>query len=412
VRGGRLVHRQAEFITLLSPDTRDLEGCGILVLLGDRDLTPQDLAAEVAADPTADELHRTIRRFRRAQAGTYAIECLLGESTVMQKVRAQVAAAAASGAKTIIYGKPGTGRGHVARAIHYRAAVEAAVRLVPVDCEHAKDDALRRALDALRSPSDDPRHRPTLLLENLDRLDLAQQSQLLTAVQQTSFRARLVATCSRHDPLAAVDAVAGNLSQQSANQSPADGSQSESSNFDPALLDLVSTMVIDVPRLAERPADLPILAQSFLEACNRGSAKQVGSLRADALDQLALYAWPGELDEMREAIAAAHAACESHEITPADLPAVIHHAAQAASRIRKRPERIVLDELLAQIEREAIVRALAQADGNKTEAAEWLGMTRPRLYRRLVQLGLVTETKGTQPELPEFVERPASDETP
>lgn len=410
VRGGRLAHRHAEFIPLhAANNAHDLEGCSILVLLGASDLTPQDLAANVDTDPTADELHRTIRRFRRAQAGNYAIESLLGDSTAMQKVRAQVAAAAASGANVLIDGKPGSGRGHVARAIHYRAAGEAAVKLVPVDCEHANDDALRRALEALRSPTDDPRHRPMLLLENLDRLDPARQSQLLSVVQQKSFRARLVATCSRHAPSA--EAVASQGLQQSANQKPADGSRSEPATSEPALLNLISTITINMPRLVERLADLPILAQNFLEVCNRGSDKQVGSLREDALDQLALYAWPGELDEMREVIAAAHAACSSHEITPADLPAVIHHASQAASRIRKRPERIVLDELLAQIEREAIVRALALADGNKTEAADLLGMTRPRLYRRLVQLGLVSE-KETELQMPEFVERPANDETP
>jgi DNA-binding NtrC family response regulator len=413
VRGGRLAHRYAEFIPLHAADNvRNLEGCSILVLLGASDLTPQELAADVAADPTADELHRTIRRFRRAQAGNFAIESLFGGSTAMQKVRAQAAAVASSGANALICGSPGTGRGHVARAIHYRAAGEAAAKLVPVNCEHANDDALRRALDALRSPTDDSRHRPTLLLENLDRLDAAQQSQLLAAIRHNAFRARVIATCGRHTSCAVADALAGDASRDTTNQYPANGTQSVPATLEPALLDFVSTITINVPRLVERLEDLPILAQSFLESCNRGSNKQIGSYRTDALDQLALYAWPGELAELREVIAAAHAACSSREITPADLPAVIHHASQAASRIRKRPERIVLDELLAQIEREAIVRALAQADGNKTEAADMLGMTRPRLYRRLVQLGLVTESKDPELQMPEFVERPTSDEAP
>ena len=61
----------------------------------------------------------------------------------------------------------------------------------------------------------------------------------------------------------------------------------------------------------------------------------------------------------------------------------------------------MLDEFLASIEREVVERALAQAGGNKTAAAELLGMTRPRLYRRLVQLGLVSESTI------EFHEEPA-----
>jgi DNA-binding NtrC family response regulator len=173
--------------------------------------------------------------------------------------------------------------------------------------------------------------------------------------------------------------------------------------LDPALCDAVSTIAIYVPRLSERLEDLPILAQVFLEASNRNNGKQIGSVRSEAIDLLALYSWPGELDELREVIAAAHRSCNTHEITPADLPAVIHHASRSAARARRQPERIVLDELLANIEKEAIVRALAQAGGNKTEAAALLGMTRPRLYRRLVQLGLAG---------PEFIERDPNDESP
>ena len=161
-------------------------------------------------------------------------------------------------------------------------------------------------------------------------------------------------------------------------------------------------MTIQVPRLRERLEDLPILAHCFLEAANRASGKQVGSVRSDALDLLALYTWPGELDELRETIAAAHRACGAHEITPANLPAVVHHASKSAARVRRQFERIVLDELLASIEKEAIIRALAQTGGNKSEAAELLGMTRPRLYRRLVQLGLAG---------PEFIEREPNDES-
>jgi DNA-binding NtrC family response regulator len=104
-------------------------------------------------------------------------------------------------------------------------------------------------------------------------------------------------------------------------------------------------------------------------------------------------------------ITAAHRACAAHQIVPEDLPEVIHHAVQAASRAPRRAERIVLDELLATIEKEAILCALNQAAGNKTEAAELLGMTRPRLYRRLVQLGLVSEPATEELQGPEFIER-------
>lgn len=422
LRDGRLSHRHAEFFPLSSTEGNSRGksgGGGVLVLLAEHELSPEQLAAEAAADPSADELHRSIRRFRRSQASHYSIESLVGDSPVMHKVRAQVATATASGANVLIVGRPGSGCGHLARAIHYRTAGEAAARLVPVDCEIANDDSLRRAMDALRSPSDDPRHRPTLLLEKVDRLQPSHQSQLLSAIRHNTFRARVIATCSRHTPSAVAAPLESDPEQNGANTGDAGGTRPAASadersvpaTLDAALLHAISTITIHLPRLTDRIEDLPVLAHLFLEASNRGTGRQVGSLRADALDQLALYAWPGELNELRDVIASAHAACTSHEITPGDLPAVIHHASQTASRSRRRSEKIVLDELLAQIEREAIVRALAEAGGNKTGAAELLGLTRPRLYRRMVQLGLASESKDTE-QLPEFIERPPGDEAP
>ena len=407
-RGGGLVHRRANFVPIGGVD-------GVLVFLSGRDLNPQELAAELSGDPSADELHRILRQFRRAQATRYGIESLLGDCTAMRKVRSQVAAAAASGANTLICGRRGAGRGHVARAVHYRTAGDADVELVPVDCEVAGDDMLRRALDAVRDTTGDTRQRPTLLLENLDRLGESQQSQLMAALRQNAVPARIIATCSEdtftHSRAGGFIPPGRSTRRPDIETAPAepivadepgDGTRSMPATLDLALCDAVSTIAIYVPRLSERLEDLPILAQVFLEASNRNSGKQVGSVRSEAIDLLALYSWPGELDELREVITAAHRSCNTHEITPADLPAVIHHASKSASRARRQPERIVLDELLANIEKEAIVRALAQAGGNKTEAAALLGMTRPRLYRRLVQLGLAG---------PEFIERDPDDES-
>jgi transcriptional regulator with AAA-type ATPase domain len=421
---GGLKHRLADFIPLdVAPNQRtkgrrasDGTAGAVLVLLAGSDLSPQELAAQLTGDPSADELHRTIRRFRRAQAAAYAGDSLLGNSTAMQKVRAQVAAAAASGANSLVCGPPGSGRGHVARAIHYQACSDGLAKLVPLNCRLVNDDLLRRALDALRSPGGEPRHRPTLLLQELEYLPRPFQTQLLTALCQDELPARIVATLSnRHMARAVMGRPAiqeASIGTPTANDSSDDNSDEGKSArqvgpaaLDPALIDVISTIAIYVPRLVERMEDLPILAQCFLEACNRGSPRQIGSIRREALDRLALYSWPGELAELRQVIAAAHRECASHEIETADLPAVIHHASQAASRATRHPERIVLDELLAKIEKEAIVRALAQAGGNKTEAAELLGMTRPRLYRRLVQLGFDNERTAEELDGPEFIER-------
>ena len=141
-RDGSLHHRQAEFVPLDAPSDDAATGNrsrrsptgAVLVLLAAMDMTPAELSSTLSGDPTADELHRTIRQFRRTQAAAYAVESLLGRSAAMGKVRAQVAAAASSGANCLICGPRGSGRGHVARAIHYHANPDLASKLIPIDC--------------------------------------------------------------------------------------------------------------------------------------------------------------------------------------------------------------------------------------------------------------------------------------
>jgi DNA-binding NtrC family response regulator len=151
---------------------------------------------------------------------------------------------------------------------------------------------------------------------------------------------------------------------------------------------MLSTIGIQLPALTDRREDLPLLVQIFLEDCNRQGSKQLGGFSPEAIDELVAYSWPGNLNELANIVAASHKNAQGSEIKPAELPPQIHLAAQAAAHPRKVEEPIQLDEFLQRVERELIRRAIARAKGNKTKAARLLGLTRPRLYRRMVQLGL------------------------
>ena len=361
---GRLRRRRARFIPLGGRTPRT---AAVVVLVDCEDLPEDAPPTEAEEDAEALRLHEQIRAFRRRAAGRGKLDRLVGESAAMRRARAQVAVAAASDASVLIVGPPGSGRQHAAAAIHYGGDPQTAGSLIPVACSVLGADLIHSTVTALatRRPSGEKAARGTLLLNDADRLPREVQGELAATLTARSFPLRRIATAA--EPLA-------DLARR--------GEYRE----DLALA--LSTFVIELPPLARRREDLPILAQLFVEEANARSTKQITGFTSEALDRLDAYPWPGNVDELARIVTQAHQRAEGPQITPADLPERIHLAAAAATHPRRPEETIVLDDFLGQIERELILRALSQAKGNKTKAAKLLGMTRPRLYRRLVQLGL------------------------
>ncbi|MEN6451878.1 MAG: sigma 54-interacting transcriptional regulator [Thermoguttaceae bacterium] len=322
---------------------------------------------EVAADPVDTAvLHDRIRRFRQEAALRYGADRLIGEGPAMRLARQQVALAASSRCGVLLVGPPGSGRQHLAAAIHYASAQSsnAAAVYLPLDCALLAGDLLEAVGEIVARPA--VRDQPgTLLLHRIDELPAEVQVQLHDLLTRRPSAWRLVATAS--EPL-------GELARRG--------------KFRDDLASLLSTVTIQLPSLADRREDLPLLAQLFVEDANAAGAKQLAGVSAAALERLDAYAWPGNLDELAQVVAEAHGRAAGPKIEAADLPDRLLLAAQAAAHPRRVDETIVLDEYLGHVERELIRRALARSKGNKARAARLLGVTRPRLYRRMVQLGL------------------------
>jgi len=360
---GRLSRRRAEFLPLRGEaDTL----VGLLVLVAASDLS-EDQACEAVAGDEAARLHERVRTFRHQMARRYRADRLVGESPAMRQVRAQVELACAGRASVLVVGPPGSGRQHVASAIHYAAGPEKAGPLVPLACAVLDRELIASTLSALPG-----RHAVaggpgggTLLLTDVEQLPPESQIELARVLSGRAVPVRTIATARQRL------------------EEPA-----RRGEFRDDLAAILSTLVIELPPLAQRRADVPLLAQLLVEECNAESGKQVQGLTPEAMDSLAAYGWPGNIDELIRLVREAHGRAERALIGVRDLPEQIHLAAAAAAHPRRPEETIVLDEFLARVERELLQRAMARAKGNKTKAARLLGMTRPRLYRRLVQLGL------------------------
>jgi transcriptional regulator with PAS, ATPase and Fis domain len=320
-------------------------------------------------EPLPSDWHVALDRHRQLIAHRYRLDHLVGNSLAARRTRAQVALAASSQGNVLIVGPSGSGRQHLARAIHHAPHESPHNTLLPLACPLLGLDVLTSSLHAVARPHAATEPLATLLLLEVDQLSAECQAALAESLRVESPAYRVLAT-ARTSLLTL--AARGDFSRE--------------------LAMVIATLVIELPTLSERNEDVPLLAQAALEHANRESAKQLGGFSPEALDRLATYAWPGNIDELVDTVTAAHSTATGPVITLGDLPPRLEFAAQAVARPRKSDDRIVLPEFLAQIERELIARALRRTKGNKAKAARLLGMTRPRLYRRMVQLGLANES--------------------
>jgi DNA-binding NtrC family response regulator len=360
---GTINGRRAEFMPLGNGD-----GSAIAVLTI---VDSTDAATTVANhDDEASQLHLLVERFRTEMAGRHRLERLAGNTPVMQRVRVQVEMAAKSRQAVLIVGPAGSGKQHVAHTIHFAGAKPIGA-IVPISCSALPAEVLHSTLGTLSTKHATARDEPpaTLLLTDLQAMPVEAQPEVAQWLWAGAKNLRIIATATM--PLS---------------------SFVERGAFRDDLAMLLSTLVIELPSLSARKPDIPLLAQMLLEDCNAESEiKQLRGFTADAMDRVVAYDWPGEIDELAKMVHEAFATAESYEITAANLPKKLHLAAEAARFPRKSVESIDLEKFLAQVETELIDRAMKQAKGNKSQAAKLLGLTRPRLYRRMVQLGLAGE---------------------
>ena len=289
------------------------------------------------------------------------------------------------GGRILVLGPEGSGRELVARIIHYgpRGGGAAVGPLVPVDGALMDAELMQSTLTAFlkRQKEWQGERPPAILLKDADRLPADAQQEIAGFLRLPGVELPLIATATR------------SLSRLA-----------KRGKFRRDLAYSLSTFTIQLPPLLEREGDLPLLAQFFLEEFNTGGSKQLTGFSPEAVDLLLAYSWPGNVEELAETIRQACGHASGLLVQATDLPATLHHSAEKEARSVAEPERIDLDTYLATIETELLRRAMAQSRGNKTKAAELLGIHRARLIRRLVQLGLAPAASAEEPVVFEPVE--------
>jgi DNA-binding NtrC family response regulator len=327
------------------------------------------------------QLGRALHDARKLSEGTSrlqraALPSLVAQSPAMSAVLEIVDRIGPSEANVLITGEHGTGKEVIARQLHAVSA-RAARPLVPVNAGALAEGVFESELfghvkgaftDAKsdRAGCFELAGESTLFLDEVGNMPMSQQAKLLRVLQTGEFHP---VGSSRVRKTNARVISATNVDLRAAVRSGA---------FREDLLYRLNTVELQLPPLRDRREDIAPLANAVLERQGRKYRREGLRFSEEALRAFLEYSWPGNVRELEHAVERATLLARGDEVTPADL--ALRPSSEPASHF----EQMTLEEA----ERFLIQRALGKCDGNVSEAAKVLGVSRSALYRRLEAYGL------------------------
>ena len=302
---------------------------------------------------------------------------IIGESPAMQEVFATINKLSNTDANILILGENGTGKDVIARLL-YRCSPRYGKPFVTIDLGSIPEQLFESELfgfekgaftDAKKSKAGrmEVATSGTLFLDEIGNLSLPMQSKLLTAIEKRQI-SRLGSTQTVPIDVRLICATNADIRQMV-----------EDGNFRQDLLYRINTIEIHIPPLRERGNDIILLADHFLDRYTRKYKKEIHGLTREAKNKLLKYAWPGNVRELQHTIERAVILGDGSMLKPENF--LFHTTSK-----QKKEEEVILN--LEQLERQAIEKALRISNGNISRAAEYLGITRFALYRKLEKLGL------------------------
>jgi transcriptional regulator with PAS, ATPase and Fis domain len=319
------------------------------------------------------------------------LHALLGTSPAIQLAMTRAQLASGQAGSVLVCGPPGSGKSDVVRGIFLArlkrlGLSKLAGQLFPIHCGLLEPELLDGTLELLagRLTPELAAEGQLLLLEHLDQLDNAGVQRVQQWLDDHAGNCTLAAT-------------SGHSSESLAARGPTWS----------RLVSRLAAVEIHAPPLRQRREDIPILATQLLAASCQQKGRAVLSLSSDAIDLLTAFPWPENLQQLTQAMdeAVKHAVLVS-SVQPQHLPVVIRTFASTAlkadaANLAPQPhdketlapewrglEPIDIDEILLELERTILMRALRLSPRNRAQAARLLGISRTRLLRRIEQLGI------------------------
>jgi len=311
----------------------------------------------------------------------YGLENIIGESPAMRQLFETVQQVAPSRATVLITGETGTGKELIAKAIHnlsprkngaFIPVHAAALPSTLLESElfgHEKGaftGAVERRIGRFELADGG-----TLFLDEVSELEPSIQVKLLRVLEERAFE-RVGGAKTLQVDVRLVAATNKDLKKLVSE-----------GKFRDDLFYRLSVVTIDLPPLRERRDDIPLLVKAFLDEFGRENSKQVRELTPEALNVLLAYDWPGNVRELRNAIEQMVVLARAERLTVRDMPAAIRGSADL-TKINVVRAGMTVEEA----ERQLIVQALKETNGNRTKAAQKIGISRRTLHRKLKEFGL------------------------
>jgi DNA-binding NtrC family response regulator len=308
----------------------------------------------------------------------FGLENMVGESPAMQEVFEIVRQVAPTRATVLLAGESGTGKELVAKAIH-QLSPRAEQPLVTVHCAALAPTLLESELFGHEKGAFTGAHERrigrfeqaqggTLFLDEIGEIDATLQVKLLRFLGERTFE-RVGSNKTLTADVRLIAATNKNLEERV-----------KAGAFREDLFFRLRVVEILLPPLRERAGDIPLLAQKFLREFAQENGKPLNDFTADALEWLMHYSWPGNVRELRTAIEHAVVLCRGEKISARDLPPPVRTGGPSGSLA---PALARNDLTVREAEKQLIIRALKEMNGNRTLAAKKIGMSRRTFHRKL-----------------------------
>jgi len=361
-------------------------------------VNPDELVLLIKRAVDSVRKDQEIDNLRRRLDQKFGLDQIVGQSRGMKDVFAKIQRAAVVDSTVLILGESGTGKELVAQALHHNSPRKkgpfVAVNCAAVPATLVESELFGHVRGAFTGATDrrigrfEQADGGTLFIDEIGDFELGLQAKLLRVLESPTItpvggheerkvNVRVLAATSR-DIRKMVD----------------------EGKFREDLFYRLNVVTINIPPLRERPDDIPILVEHFLKEITEQKHTLAHRVSHEVIARFEAYRWPGNVRELRNALESMIVLADSEMLTELDVPDRIAKGGGESGPPRQIPAGMTMEEL----EKLAIIKALEQSQGNRTHAAEKLGISVRTLQRKLQQYDLESRRKddevqpNTQPD--------------